>query len=788
MTELNVTPTVSKKTLDDSIDLKKILRLIVQKWAWFIFSVFITCCVAVFYLKHATPNFEIKGRLLVNDEKSSGGGMAAAAGASGIADFGSLMGGKSSVDNEVEILKTRFIMEKVVRSMQLNIVYNRIDGWKTVEMYESPFKLQIIKGIDTIKFTQILVNKIAGNTLSIKYGDVEKNIAYGQQFEIKGLGIVQILQNAQVPVSNSQYSIFISSIDQKVSEMMGRLIVSLTNKQVSIIDLDFTYSVTRKGEEIMQNLIDQYISMNIDDKNQVADSTILFIQNRLSYIGGELGGLEGNIQNFRENNQLADMSAQSKLIIENSGQYINDLAKTEIQITVFDELEKYLKDETKNKRILPSSLTPSDIVFSNAMDKYNSLLIERDKQLLSETEQSPFVQNIDKQISNLRNDIMGNIQNTKNTYLVTRDKLKKQIAQVDSKIQQVPKIEKNYLVLARQQKIKEQLYIFLMEKAEETAISKTSNVPVAKTIDPPKASYSPVSPKKAIAMSLAIIIGLIIPMLIIFIIQFFDNKVSTKEDISERTNVPIIGEISHNSTSDNMVVASSGRSAIAEQFRALRTNLSFYLKGTDQKVILFTSSVSGEGKSFTAINLGNILALTGKKVVLMEMDLRKPGLSTKLNVENRVGFSNFTIDESLTLNSILKPLQINNNLFLISSGPIPPNPAETLLSSRTHTLLEELKERFDYIIMDAPPIGIITDAQLLADLADVSIFMIREGVTLKENLRIVDDLYVQQKMKNLTIVVNDIKSKSYGFGYGYGSYGEEQEPSFLQKIRSKFKG
>jgi len=786
MTEFTNNSSAPAKGIDDVIDLKKIFVKVIQKWPWFVISLTITIILAFLYINYSPPVYEISARLLVNDDKESGG-LAGAASASGMADFGSLLGGKSSVDNEVEVLKTRFIMEQVVREMQLNIVYDRVDGFKSTEMYRSPFKLNILKGVDTIKSTSIAVQKMKGNTLNVSYKDVQKSVKWGEAFSINGVGEVSLEPLPNESMSGGEYNVLVTSIDQKVSQMMSSLLVGLTNKQVTVIDLSITYPVTKKGEEILNNLIHQYINTNIEDRNQVADSTIKFIQNRLSYIGGELGGLEGNIQNFRQKNQLADMSAQSKLIVENSGQYLNDLAKAEIQITVLNELEGYLKDENTNKRILPSSLMPNDMVFSNAMDRYNSLLIERDKQLLSETEQSPFVQNIDKQISNLRADILGNLSNTKNTYLVTRDKLKRQISKVDSKIQEVPEIEKNYLILARQQKIKEQLYIFLMEKAEETAISKTSNVAVAKTIDPPKAAYKPISPKKSIVLALALLAGLIVPLATIFIRELLNNKISTKEDISHNTDVPIIGEISHNGTNDNMVVASSGRSAIAEQFRALRTNLSFFLRTSEQKVILFTSSVSGEGKSFTAINLGNILALTGKKVILMEMDLRKPGLSVKLNVENNKGFSNFTIDQKLTTSDIIKPLEINPNLFLISSGPIPPNPAETLMSERTNVLLEDLKSRFDYIIMDAPPVGVITDAQLLADKADVSIYMMREGVTLKSHIQIVNDLFKNNKMRNLAIIVNDIKSKNFSYGYGYGSYGQELEKGFFAELVSKFK-
>jgi tyrosine-protein kinase Etk/Wzc len=325
----------------------------------------------------------------------------------------------------------------------------------------------------------------------------------------------------------------------------------------------------------------------------------------------------------------------------------------------------------------------------------------------------------------------------------------------------------------------------LMQKAEETAISKTSNISVAKVIDPPKADGTPISPRKGIIYLGGLMVGLFLPVIAIFTSSLLSTAIKTKQDIISLTPGPVIGEISHNKSSDNLVVANQSRSAISEQFRALRTNLSFYLKNKDEKIILLTSSMSGEGKSFTAINLGNILALAGKKVLLMEMDLRKPGLSAKLGISNDLGFSTYTVNQDLTANDIIKPLTINKNMFIVPSGPLPPNPAETLMSDRTDGLIKELKQIFDYIILDAPPVGIITDAQLLSDYADATIYLVRQKITRKDQLKIVEDLYSSKKMKNIGIVVNDILSKYYGYGYGYGNYGQEIDLNFIQKIKKK---
>ncbi|CAH0198580.1 Tyrosine-protein kinase ptk [Pedobacter sp. Bi27] len=768
----------------DSIDIKQIFLKIKDKWSWFFISVIFCLFISFLYIRYTPPIYQINARVLVNDDEK-GGGIGKQAGA--LMDLGGILGGKNSVDNEAEILKTRSLMDQVVRQMKLNIVYTKKGSLTNREVYESPFKINLIQEVDTISFTKLKIDLEKNNKISISGKDIDLEVNWGQIFEIKGIGKLSISKEDLVGPNKGIYYVSISSIDERVATLMKQLSVGVYNKQVTIIDLGFSYPVPKKGEDILNALIKQYTQSNLNDKNVIADSTTKFIQKRLSLIASELGDVENKVQSFKTNNKLADMSEQGRLLVQSSGEITSELAKAETQVSILNDLEKYLKDTGKNQRVFPTSLLPQDMVFSGLMNQYNTLLIERDKQLLSVTEESPFIKNLDTQISEMRKGILSNIQSTKNTFVVTRDKLMSQLNQSEGKISNVPQIEKDYLKLARNQQIKQELYIFLMQKAEETAISKTSNISIAKTIDPPKAAVLPVSPKKNIVYLIGLFIGLIVPITVVFVVDIMNTGIGTKDDVTNRTSVPVIGEISHNESDDNLIVANKGRSAISEQFRALRTNLSFYLKNENDKVILLTSSMSGEGKSFTAINLGNILALAGKKVLLMELDLRKPGLSVKLGVSNDIGFSNFTIDSSLKPANIVKQLTINKNMYIVSSGPLPPNPAETIMSEYTPGLIAELKKEFDYIIMDAPPIGIIADAQLLAKYADVTLYLVRQKFTKKDQLNIVEELYSSGKMKNMGIVVNDISSKYYGYGYGYGNYGQSENQKWYSSIFKRMK-
>ena len=769
---------------EQPFDFKQIFFRYFSAWPWFLLSIAIGLSISFVYLRYSTPKYLVMARLLVNDDKKGGLDMQGNV----LGDMGGLFGSKNSLDNEVEVLKTYDLIEKVVEDMKLNITYYRSGSIKNIELYKAPFEVVILKEADTIKKTDFTIKQQKNGKLLLTTNNSEMTVSYDRPITIKQIGILQIHNNTPLD-KNEDYGFTIKSIDAATTELLTSLTVLATNNKVTIIDLSLIHVVPQKGEDILNKLIAKYAQSNIDDKNMIADSTIKFIRNRLNIISNELGDLEGNIQGFKERNNLADMSEQSKILVQNTTQYVNDLSKVETQLNILTSLQNYLKDETRNKRVLPSTTLASDAVFNGLIERYNSLLLERDRRLLSQTSKNANIVNLDAQISNLRADMLSNIENSQRTLTISRDGLKRQINNVEGNMQQVPKIERNYLNLARQQLIKQELYLFLMKKSEETAVSKTANLSNSKIIDSPRANLKPFSPQKQIVTLVFVLLALLVPVGFIYLKDLFNTKIESKEDIIRLTDVPIIGEISHNEDGENLIIANNSRSAISEQFRALRTNLAFYLNGDSSKTILLTSSMSGEGKSFAAINLGNILALTGKRVLLMELDLRKPGLTVKFGANNSVGFTNYIIAQNSLIDDLIQPLEAHPNLFLLSSGPIPPNPAETIMNDRTKLLIEDLKTKFDYIIMDAPPIGIIADAQLLAPFADVSLYLVRQNYTNKDQIAIVQDLKYAKKWANLSIVINDIKkgrSYGYGYGYGYGEYNvEPKKPTFWSRKKSK---
>jgi tyrosine-protein kinase Etk/Wzc len=771
--------TQAMNEFDDDFRLEQILRKFTSKWYWFLASVIVCFALTYYVLKIQTPMSLVSAKVLINDPTKGG----VTAETKLLGQLGNMA--SSSMANEASVLQTKFLMERVVRDMKLNITYFSKGALRDDELYSAPFVVDLFQPVDTIKTTSFDITFLPNQKIQLVSEKLDTTVSYNKPINVKGLGAFQILKTPSA-VAEGAYAFTVTSIDKRVESLASQLTVALPTDPSAVIDVTFNYSVPKKGEDILRRLLQIYVSTNVDDRNRLADSAYAFIQTRLSYLGGELGSLENNIQGFRQKNSITEMSQQSNVLINNSSQYVNDLATLETQISVLNSLEEYMQSNAKGTSIVPSTLVVSDPLFSSLVEKHNNLILDRDRRLMTVTETNPIIVNLNEQIARTNSDMLASISSSKRSLNITRNGLLQRIRSVEGQVQGVPAKERNYLDLARQQKIKEELFIFLMQKGEETAISKTYNTPNSTNIDPPKAATSPYSPKASLFYAAGILFGLLIPAALIYLKYLVNTKIDSKRDITKKTLVPIIGEIGHSKDVSNLLVGNMTRSAIAEQFRALRTNLSFYLKQPTENIILVSSGMSGEGKSFTTINLANVLALSGKKVLLMELDLRKPSLSSKFGIPNTMGFTNYVSDSSVTAKDIIKPLKSHENMFIISSGQLPNNPAEMLLSVRAADLLNSLRTQFDYIIVDAPPVGVVTDAQLLGDFADFCIYVVRHNYTLKSQLEIVEDLNKNNRMRQLGIVVNDIRIQDgngygYGYGYNYGSYGDEPKKKHLGK-------
>jgi len=773
---------------EDAIDIKKIVAHLVQNWILFIASIIICIILATLYWYYALPSWHVASKILVVDSKNGPQG-----GLSGTlsSEMGSLFNAKSSADNEIQVLKSRTLIEKTVASMQLNVKTYLKNGLKNKEIYnDAPFTVKIASyKVDTVILKKYDVVIISDNEyrISDSEDDIDIKAKFGQTISLPQYNIV--LEYVPGASHAKKYEIAIQSPDGAVAEVTKDFNALLSDKQATTIDLTYTYSHPAKGEAILNKIMELYLVSNLQNEKLIADSTIAFIDSRIILVSNELNNIEKQFEQYKTKNNLANITEQSKSLVSSASNYYDKLAQQEIQLSIINDLEKYLNNP-KNKNVIPSSLiNPSDQSFGQAINSYNDLLISRDKSSLSYTEDNPVILNYDKQISNSRLNLLRNIATYKKTLQVGKQQLQQKNAGFTGQLNQLPNKERNYLDFSRQQNLKQELFLFLLQKREESAISRNSTISSSRVIDTAKSEFLPFKPKRSIIYIIALFLGVLIPGIYLLFKELLNVRIDSKSDIESITNVPIIGEIGHNSDKQSLVTGTNSRSVISEQFRSLRTNLQFVLDGSKSNVLLFTSSMSGEGKSFLSLNLGSALALTDKKVVFVEMDLRKPKLSESVGLSIDNGYTNYAISEEINYDfkKLLKPLSFNKNCFLISAGPIPPNPAELLINGKLEKLITYLRSEFDYIIMDCAPVGLVTDALMLERHVDLTFFVTRQNFTFKSQLNILNGLIKTQKIESLYIVVNDIKTQKGGYSsYGQGYYGygiDSEQDNWLSKIK-----
>jgi capsular exopolysaccharide synthesis family protein len=766
-----------EEAIREDVFFKKVLNRLLILWPWLIISVAGCVIFSYLYLRTQTPEYRIHASILVKGDKngSDGGDMSV------LQDFGLVLG-KSNVDNEVEIFKSYTLMKSVVENQQLFIRYYVPGKLKESEIFlKRPITLRYIDSYsDTSKNYgkyKIVYNQKQGATCTLFTNDKSYKVELGDTLALpNGRIVITASDGFNNWAPGQQLTIIAVPVDNAVREYMGRLNVAIPNKQVSIINLMLNDAVPRKGEIVLDALISTYLQASLNDRNQIADSTIRFIDERLRLVFGELSGIEREIEGFKTTNKLADISEQARLLLENKSEYSKQLTTQEVQLSVVEALEIFLKDNQNETRVVPSSLVMQDPSFVALIQRYNEVQLLRDRMLMSRNAQHLSVITVDEQLKNIRADLFSSISSIKRGIKVGVTELQKRTTGFESQISKIPAKERIWLDYSRQQAIKQELYLFLLKKREETAISKSSTLANARVIDFSKADASPFKPQGKNFLVIGFIIGLIIPFGIYFIKELLNNKVNSLENIASATSTPILAEIGHNSENSDVAVTFNSRSLISEQFRSLRTNINFLLANEKDKVILFTSSMGGEGKSFLSINLASAFALAGKKVIVLELDLRKPKISESLKLRKQ-GITNFLIERDDNWKKWIQSFGEEKSFDVLSSGPLPPNPAELLMLPKLASLIEGLKEEYDYIIMDSAPVGLVTDAQILSSQADLTLYVVRHGLTFKQQIKLIDMLYRKKSLPRLNIVVNDviIKKVGYGYdgyGYGYGVYGE----------------
>lgn len=763
----------------ENVLFKKIIAQLLLLWPWLIVSAIVCMLVAYLYLKYSIPEYKVYASVLVQDDKGSsdGGGELSV-----LQDLG-LLAGKSNVDNELEIFRSRTLMKRVVESNQLFITYYVPGKLRKIETLNKPIDLKFVGNFtDSLQGSmeyKFLFDPKDKTKFTLSTEDDTYKGRIGDTLHLNGaLAVVIPSTKFNVWPVAFELTIMVSPVEGAVRKYMGRLTASIPNKLASIINLTLNEAIPAKGELVLNALINAYLQANVNDKNRIADSTIRFIDDRLALVFKELSGIEKDIEGFKTENKLTSIGDQARLLLENTSEYTKQQTAQEVQLAVVEALESFLRDNQNKERVVPSSLVMQDPSFVALIQRYNEMQLYRDKMLMSLNSGHPSVITMEEQLKNLREELLSSVGSVKRGIQVSVHELKKRTALFESQISKVPAKERVWLDYERQQAIKQELYLFLLKKREETAISKSSTLANARVIDPAEANPFPFKPKKSFIFILAFIIGIFIPFGISALRRLLNNRVSSVEDISNFTNAPLIAEIGHNVEESEVAVTTTARTAIAEQFRALRTNLNFLMTNEKDKVILITSSMSGEGKSFTSVNLSLALALSGRKVVLLELDLRKPKISESLKIK-KLGITNYLIEQDSNWNKWVQTYGTDAKIDVLSSGPLPPNPAELLMLPKLNDLIEQLKKSYDYIIIDSAPVGLVTDAQVLSAQADLTLYVVRHGFTFRQQLGLIDKLYRKKALPRLNIVVNDVQVKKvgygydgYGYSYGYGFYGE----------------
>ncbi|MFV5693009.1 GumC family protein [Flavobacterium sp. LT1R49] len=762
------------------------LKHYLRHWKWFVLSVMLCLNFAFIKLRYTTPQFKATAKILVRDEKK--GSLPSELGA--FADLGLLSGMKNNVDNEIEILNSITLIEKTVQKLHFNITSYLIGNIRDIEVYKEtePFEFTVVNASD--KFYQnttnfkIKITSAKNFEILLSDGKVLGSFHFGTPILIDEARIVvQKLPtfNAINPVGNS-YEIFCDPIRAVASGYSSLLTVESLSKTSSIVNLEMANAVPKKAEEFLDELITIYNEEAINDKNMISENTQKFIQKRLVNISEELGDEESKAKGFKETNQLFDIPTNAKIYLDNYSEVEKGLIETETKLRVIEIMIDFMKHKSKSE-LVPAELIPTERASGPTNPlilQYNNLVLQNNRLIKDGKKSNSTLVNIDQQLTDLERDIMQSLVQFKGTILVERTNLNKQYDVLSDKINQIPTQEREFRIIERQQKIKEGLYLYLIQKREETAISLSVTEPNAKIIDTGRASLIPISPKKSVFYLVALFIGLGIPFGILFLIFKLDDKIHNANDVEVNSkNVPILAELP--SLDENSASASQN----LEAFRTLAHNTEFITPFTDSKlgkVFFVTSSIKGEGKTFVSYNLANAFAHLDKKILLVGADFRNPQLHKYLDQMRKVskGLSNYLHDASLQWQDLVCRNKGDEFSFdVLLSGDIPPNPTLLLSNQRFNSFIEEVKKEYDIIVFDTPPTLLVTDSLIISKYADTTLYVVRSGVTEKNLVAYSSKLHVDKKIINMGYVINDVDlTSSYGYGYNYGygyGYGKDTE-------------
>ena len=755
----------------------------------FIFSVTVMLFAAYAYLRYATRIYSAGGTLVIKNDQQKN---------SNNDKFEELFGTNKTVNvqSEIEILRSRPLMTRVVNQLNLQTSYSAVGRIRTENIYkQGPFLLQIYKLTDSSRSFTLNIKVI--NDSQFHINNDKAVFTFDSAYQNPN-GVFSLVRNPRAGIGK-EYNITWQPASTVAASLVGSLQVTPKTQGTSILSLSIQGTNAIMCADIVNELMAQYQQVSIEDKNSTAELTLRFIDDRMDSLGRDLDSINKIKLRYQKENDVIDLQAQAGIYFQNINETDKSLYEQQFQFNVADFVDNYLRD-TKNQHNkivspsalatddpVPSSLGLKDPVLNGYIEAYNTAQLKRQDLLNSNIPASnPAVKEQDALIAKTRANILESLKNIKASFNSAINDLKQKSGALQSEIRTLPLKTQEYLEILRLVDSKQNLYKILQQKREETAISRAATIPNSQVIEKAVPSYSPIKPNKRAILILAILIGLGIPALFIFVGEILNDKITTRFDIERVTTVPILGEIGHSFSGGALVVNKTTRSMVAEQFRIIRSNLQYVLSKIDKSVILVTSSFSGEGKSFVCTNLGAVMALAGKKTIILEFDIRKPKILSGLGIAKRPGITNFIVNKT-PVEELILPVPDSDNLYVLGCGPVPPNPAELLLEPGVEDLFSYLKQEFDIILVDTAPVGMVSDAMTLSKFADCTLYLVRQGHTFKKQVGLIDDFYRENKLPKVSIIINDVKLKpgygyygygryGYGYGYNYSSYYDEEHP------------
>lgn len=558
-----------------------------------------------------------------------------------------------------------------------------------------------------------------------------------------------------------------------LKEYVSSLSIAPTSKTTSVVVISLENTNTRRGRDYINKLLEMYNINANNDKNEVAQKTAEFIDERIGIISKELGSTEQDLENFKRSAGITDLSSEAQIALTGNAEYEKKRVENQTQINLVMDLQRYMKGN--EYEVLPSNIGLQDAASAGAIDRYNQMLVERKRLLRTSTENNPTIINLDTSIRAMRTNVQATLDATLKGLQITKEDLAREASRYSRRINDAPTQERQFVSIARQQEIKSGLYLMLLQKREENAITLAATANNAKIIDEALADDNPISPKKTIVYLAALVLGVGLPVGVIYLIGLTKFKIEGRADVEKLTSLPVVGDIPlADEKTGSIAVFENQNNLMSETFRNVRTNLQFMLEN-GKNVILVTSTISGEGKSFISANLAISLSLLGKKVVIVGLDIRKPGLNKVFNIPKKEhGITQYLTNTTANLMDFVQPSDINKNLFILPGGTVPPNPTELLARGGLEKAIETLKANFDYVILDTAPVGMVTDTLLIGRVADLSVYVCRADYTHKAEFTLINELAENNKLPNLCIAVNglDLNSRKYGYYYGYGKYGK----------------